>query len=326
MRAGWVVLMVLVSWSACFAQLSPEEAYQKLQERQKQRQAGAGATSQPAAPTTRGSGMAHGKLLHDAWDALMARRFAPATPMFDSVLALDTKDAVAYEGRAICRYEVKQYKQADRDMEQAYNLSKRSGSSGPARQTSIGLAATSSMNDNPMRSVKILRGMMEALEQDSKLDEMLQNDLGIALSKANGQSRKLPYFQESLKYYKEYDEKLAQEKKDNTARWGTKWVEVATAERKWTAYQSAAADADQAASQYDHSLLFLDQSKELMIELHSLRLHSDDERIRWTNQYKQAIVGEQASKIRLAKSIEHLNSVEKPPFPDRIEYDWREPR
>jgi len=325
MRAGWIVLIILGSWSACFAQLSPEEAYQKLQEKQKQRQAAA--TTQPAAPTTRTSGaVARGKILHDAWDALIAHRYAPAIPMFDRVLTLDTKDAVAFEGRAICRYELKQYKQADRDMEQAFNLSKRSGSAGTSRQTSIGLAATSSMNDNPMRSVKILRNMMEALEQDAKLDEALQNDLGIALSKANAQSRKLPYFQESLKYYMEYDQKLAQEKKDNTARWGTQWIDVKTAERKWTAYQTAAAEVDQAASQYDHSLLALDQGKELMIELHSLRLHSDEERIRWTNQYKQAIAGEQASKLRLAKSTERLASVEKPPFPDRIEYDWREPR
>lgn len=325
MHACRVVLIILGSWSACFAQLSTDEAYQKLQEKQKQRQSSASAT-QPAGGTTRPSGQARGKLLHDAWDALIAHRYAPAIPMFDRALALDPKDAVALEGRGISRYELKQYKQSDHDMEQAYNLSKRSGSTGPARQTAIAFAATSSMYDNPMRAVKILRGMMEALEQDAKLDESLQNDLGIALSKANAQSRKLPYFQESLKYYMEYDQKLAQEKKDNTARWGTKWIDVATAERKWTAYQTAAAAADQAASQYDHSLLALDQGKELMIELHGLRLHSDEERIRWTNQYKQSVEGEQVAKIRLAKAVEHLNTVEKPPFPDRIEYDWREPR
>lgn len=324
MRACWVALIVLGSGSICVAQLSTEEAYQKLQEKQKQHQASA--ATQPGAPTTRSTGMVRGKLLHDAWGALVAHRFAPGIALFDRAVALDSRDAVALEGRGICHYELKQYKQADRDVEQAYNLSKHNGSSASGRQVAVALAATSSMDDNPMRAVRILRGMMEALEQDAKLDESLQNDLGIALSKANPQTRKLPYYEESRKYYMDYDQKLAQEKKDNTARWGTKWVEVATAERKWTAYQGAVAQAEQASSQYDHALLALDQGKELMVELHSLRLHSDDERIRWTKQYKQSIAGEQAARNNLANAVEHLNNVEKPPFPDRIEYDWREPQ
>jgi len=324
MRAGGIVLVVLSCSAICFGQLSTEEAYQKLQEKQKRERAAA--ASQPSNPSTRPAQAARGKLLHDAWAALTAHRYAVAIPMFDKAILLDAKDSVALQGRGICRYELKQYKQADKDVEQAYSFAGKGSSAGTPRQLLVALAATSSMNDNPMRSVKILRNMMEALEQDAKLDEALQNDLGIALSKANAQSRKLPYFQESLKYYMEYDQKLAQEKKDTTARWGTQWIDVKTAERKWTAYQTAAAEADQAASHYDHSLLALDQGKELMIELHSLRLHSDEERIRWTNQYKQAIAGEQASKLRLAKSTERLAGVEKPPFPDSIEYDWREPR
>ena len=324
MRAGGIVLVVLLCSALCFGQLSTEEAYQKLKEKQKQERAAA--ASRPSGPSTRPSQAARGKLLHDGWNALMAHRYAVAIPMFDKAILTDPKDSVALEGRGLCRYELKQYKQADKDVEQAYSFAGKGSSTGTPRQLVIALAATSSMNDNPMRAVRLLRGMMESLEQQSKLDEQLQNFLGIALAKTNAQARKQPYFQESLKYYMEYDQKLAQEKKDNTARWGTQWIEVGTAEKKWTAYQTAAAEVDQAASAHDHSLLALDQAKELMIELHGLRLHSDEERIRWTNQYKQAIAGEAGARNRLAKAVDHLNRVEKPPFPDRIEYDWKEPQ
>jgi hypothetical protein len=324
MRAGGIVLVVLSCSTICFGQLSTEEAYQKLQE--KQRQERAAAASHPSNPSTRPAQAARGKLLHDAWATLTAHRYAVAIPMFDKAILLDAKDSVGLEGRGICRYELKQYKQADKDVEQAYSFAGKGSSAGTPRQLLVALAATSSMNDNPMRAVRLLRGTMESLEQESKLDEQLQNYLGIALSKTNAQARKQPYFQESLKYYMEYDQKLAQEKKDNTARWGTQWIDLGTAERKWNAYQTAAAETDQAASAHDHSLLALDQAKELMIELHGLRLHSDEERIRWTRQYKQAIAGEEGARIRLAKAVDHLSKVEKPPFPDRIEYDWREPQ
>jgi hypothetical protein len=325
MRAGGIVLVVLACSSVCFGQLSAEEAYQKLQEKQRQQRA-AVAASQPASPATHPTQAARGKLLHDGWTALMGHRYAVAVPIFDKAVLLNSKDSVALQGRGICRYQLKQYKQADKDVEQAYGFAGKGSSSGTPRQLLIALAATSSMNDNPMRAVRLLRGTMESLEQESKLDEQLQNFLGIALSKTSPQARKQPYFQESLKYYMEYDQKLAQEKKDSTARWGTQWIELGTAEKKWTAYQTAAAEVDQAASAHDHSLLALDQAKELMIELHGLRLHSDEERIRWTNQYKQAIAGEAGAKNRLAKAVDRLSKVEKPPFPDRIEYDWKEPQ
>ena len=326
MRAGGIVLVVLACAVNCFAQLSTEEAYQKLQEKQRQERAAAASQPSSHSPTTRPSQAARGKLLHDAWDALAAHRYAVAVPMFDKAILNDPKDVIALEGRGICRYELKQYKQADKDVELAYNLSGKGSSTGAPRQLSIAVAATSSMNDNPMRAVRLLRGMMESLEQESKLDEQLQNFLGIALSKTNAQARKQPYFQESLKYYMEYDQKLAQEKKDGTSRWGTKWIDLQTAEKKWTAYQTAAAEVDQAASAHDHSLLALDQAKELMIELHGLRLHSDEERIRWTAQYKQAIAGEAGAKNRLGRAVDRLGHTEKPPFPDRIEYDWKEPQ
>lgn len=323
MRFDAGVLVVLMGCATCFAQLSTDEAYQRLREREKQH-AAASQPSQQAAP--RPNQAERGKLLHEAWSALMEKRYAAAIPMFDRAIAIDQKDTVAIQGRAICRYELKQYKAADRDAELAYNLSGRSGSSGPSRQEAILLAATSAMNDNPMRAVRILRGRLEALDQESKLDEQLQDFLGIALSKASAQSRKQPYFQESLKYYMDYDQKLAQDKKDGTSRWGSKWVEVGSAEKKWTEYQTAVAQAELAASAHDHSVLAVTQARENVIELHGLALHSDAERVRWTNQYKAALANEQGARVRQAKAVDHLAHVEKPPFPDRIECDWQEPR
>ena len=325
MRACWIVIALLVICGTAVAQLTPEEAYQKLQEKQKERAAERAAASQPAAPTTRPSGLQVGRMLHEAWDALMARHYKQAAALFDKVAAFENVTPAALEGRGICKYELKQYKLADRDLQEAYKLATRKGAAA-SRQLIIATAAASVSYDNPMRAVKVLRTLMESMEEDSKLDEELQNDLGIALSHANAQAKKLPYFDESLKYYTEYDKKLNEQKHNGTARWGTQWIDSGSAEQKWKTYKQAADHADQAAVIYDHAVLARVNAYDHYVELNGLRLHGTLEIKKYTEEYKQSLKDEAAAKQNLANAADRLNKVEKPPFPDRIEHDWQEPR
>ena len=337
MRACALILALLGCSAVAVAQLSPEEATQRLRERQRQRQAEQqAAASQPsspqpsaaqsAAPTSRPSGVQIGRLLHQAWDHLMARRYGQAVALFDKALAGDPRDAVALEGRGICKYELKQYKPAERDLEEAWKLAGKAPSARASRQLSIAVAAANTMNDNPMRAARVLRGLMEPLETDNKLDEELQNDLGIALAHANAQGRKQQYFRESLKYYMEYDKKLNQQKNDGTARWGTQWIAQSAADQNWSKYETASTDAERAAANYDHAVLAEEHAKDHYIELHGLRLHSTEEIKTYTAEYKQAILTTGAARTQMNKANDRLSKVEKPPFPDRIEHDWREPR
>jgi tetratricopeptide (TPR) repeat protein len=329
MRAIGVLLIVFGCCQFTLAQLSPEEAYQKLQQREKERAAAAAAAAtQPTAesePVARPSGLAVGKLLHKGWQALAEKHYAEASAIFDKAVAIDPGDANALQGRGICKYELKQPKPADKDLQKAYELSSAGGPGKVSRQLVIAAAAGSVANDNPMRAVKVLRGVMESLEQNGRLDEELQNDLGIALSHANPQTKKLPLFAESLKYYLDYDKKLNEQKKDGTARWGTQWVSTKDAEEKWKTYQRASTVADDAVVNADHSTLARIHSYDHYLELHGLRLHSDAEIKMYMNEYKQSLIDEAAAQKQMNKALEKLSQVDKPPFPDTIEHDWAEP-
>lgn len=337
MRIACVALVVLGLSVVASGQLSPEEAYQKLQEKQKERAVAQAkhdppAATQPAASTAdaprpgRGAGMAEGKVLHQAWDAVAGRHYAQATALFDRASAMDRADSNALMGRGVCEYELKNYKAAVRDVGKAYRLADVGGVGHVGRQLVIAECAVNVMADNPMRAVKLLRGLMEPMEQNNVLDEELQNDLGIALSHANAQSRKLPLFEESLKYYEEYDKKLNEQKKDGTARWGTQWVGKEEGESKWKKYRAAAEYADAASVNLDHVELALKQAHDRYVDLHGMALHGTVE-IREVNKaYKDAILNEAAARRLYDKAMGKLESVEKPPFPDRIEHDWQEPR
>jgi hypothetical protein len=177
-----------------------------------------------------------------------------------------------------------------------------------------------------MRAAKMLRSLMESMEENSHLDEELQNDLGIALSHANPQTKKMPLFQESLKYYQEYDKKLNAQKKDGTARWGTKWIESAAAQEKWKTYEQVSTTASDAVVNADHATLARIHSYDHYLELHGLRLHSDAEIRQYMNEYKQSLIDEAAANQEMNRALSKLTKVEKPPFPDSIEHDWSEPR
>lgn len=329
MRAICVLLIVTGCCRFTLAQLSPEEAYQKLQQREKERAAAAAAAAtQPAAeaePVARPSGLAVGKLLHQGWQALAEKHYAEASAIFDKAAAIDASDANALQGRGICKYELKQSKPADKDLQKAYELSSAGGPGKVSRQLVIAAAAGSVANDNPMRAVKVLRGLMESMEQNGRLDEELQNDLGIALSHANPQTKKLPLFADSLKYYMDYDTKLNERKKDGTARWGTKWVSTKEAEEKWKTYQRASTVANDAVVNADHATLARIHSYDHYLELHGLRLHSDAEIKMYMDEYKQSLIDEAAAQKQMNKALEKLSHVDKPPFPDTIEHDWAEP-
>lgn len=326
------VLMVLVG--ACrfaIAQLTPEEAYQKLQEREKERAAAqAAAATQPAAApvpaVVRPNGLAVGKLLHQGWQALGEKHYAESAAIFDKAVGIDSGDANALQGRGICKYELKENKKADKDLEKAYELSSTGGPGKISHQLVIATAAASVASDNPMRAVKILRGLMEAMEQDSHFDEELQNDLGIALSHANAQAKQSDYFRASLKYYMDYDKKLNAQRKDGQARWGTKWIDSEDAADKWKKYENVSQEAAQAATIADHATLDRIHSYDHYVELNGLRLHSDAEIKQYMNEYKQSLINEAAANKQLNRAMEKLARVEKPPFPDSIEHDWTEPR
>lgn len=337
MRACLIVLIVIGCAPFAAGQLSPEEAYQKLQQKQRERAAAEkAAATQPAAPAEgateaappapHGAGMAEGRVLHDGWTAVAARRYAQGVALFERAVAMDAADPNALEGHGICKYELKEYKAAGRDLEKAYKLADAGGPGHVSRQLVIAACAADMMNDNPMRAIKMLRGLMEPMEQDGRLDEELQNDLGIALSHANAQARKLPLFDEALKYYLEYDKKLNEQRHDGTARWGTKWVPRDEAERKWQAYKDASTTVQQASTILDHISLAREHAYDHYLELHGMRLHGTEEINRYMNEYKQALIDEATARRQLDKTIEKLNAVEKPPFPERIEHDWQEPR
>lgn len=331
MRTICALLVITGCCQLAIAQLTPEEAYQKLQEKQKERAAAqASAATQPAPTATpavaRPSGLAIGKLLHEGWEALAEKHYAQSAAIFDKAVSIDSGDANALQGRGICKYELKENKQADKDLEKAYELSSTGGPGKVSRQLVIAAAAASVANDNAMRAVKVLRGLMMAMEQDSRFDEELQNDLGISLSHTNAQAKQSPLFQESLKYYLEYDKKLNAQRKDGMARWGTEWISADDAADKWKTYEKVSDEAGQAATNADHATLARIHSYDHYVELHGMRLHSDAEIRQYMDEYKQSLIDEAAAKKQLNKVMERLARTDKPPFPDSIEHDWQEPR
>lgn len=330
MRSICVLLVVAGCCQFAIAQLTPEEAYQKLQEREKARAAAAAAAATQPAPATpavvRPNGLAVGKLLHQGWEALTQKHYAEAAAFFDKAVGFDSGDANALQGRGICKYELKENKVADKDLEKAYELSSAGGPGKVSRQLVIATAAASLANDNAMRAVKILRGLMEAMEQDSHFDEELQNDLGIALSHTNAQAKQSPLFKESLKYYMDYDKKLNAQRKDGMARWGTQWIPAEDAADKWKTYEHVSDEAAEAATDADHATLNRIHAYDHYVELHGMRLHSDAEIRQYMAEYKQSLIDEAAANKQLNKMMAKLASIDKPPFPDSIQHDWSEPR
>lgn len=331
MRAIVALLVVFGCCQFTIGQLTPEEAYQRMQERKKQREAEQAAATRPAqAPvetSARPSGLEVGKLLHKGWDALIARHYAEASAVFDKALSIDSGDVNALQGRGICKYELKDPKRADKDLQKAYELSDTGGPGKVSRQLVIAASAAAVADDNAMRAVRMLRGLMQVMEQDSRFDEELQNDLGIALSHTNAQTKKLPLFQESLKYYMDYDKKLDAQRKDGTSRWGTQWIPADDAQEKWKTYEQATERVDHAATVADHARLARIHAFDNYLEIKGgLRLHGDNEIRQRTYEYNQSLKDEAAANKELDRMLKRFERVDKPPFPDSIEHDWQEPR
>ena len=318
MRLAAVVVVVLVPAAFALAQLSPEEAYQKMRQKEKERQARA--ATQPA-PTTRPSGMQIGRLAHEGWSHLMDHEYQQGLAIFERLIKADHKDANALEGAGICLYETEQYKQASKDLDQAVELSHKDAS----RQRIVAAALAALMSDNSMRTVRLVRERMQALEQNDKYDEEFQNILGAALWRASPQAQKLPYFEESLKYYLAYDKKLAKQKGDREMRWGIRWLPRAEAEMKWKQYDQATAAERAAAANFDHASLAAQHAKNNYDDLHDLALHSDHDVAMYTREYKQALRAQSAARFQLQRAQDHASHVEAPPFPAKFEPNWQEP-
>lgn len=331
MRVAVFLAVCLTSLPMAWAQLTPDEAYQRLKEREKERATAtatqpANAQSPQTAAPVHGAPMAEAQLLHKGWAALAAKHYEDALATFEKATAIDSADPNALMGSGICKYELNDQKKAAKDLAKAYELASKGGADKVSRQLVIASAAAEVANDNPMRAAKLLRGVMEGMERNSRLDEELQNDLGIALSHANSQARTSPLFDESLKYYLAYDKKLDQQRNDGTARWGIQWLSKADAEEKWKDYKDASSQVQQAGSTLDHVMLAKATAYDHYIELHGMRLHSTAEINKYMSEYKQAIKDENIARGLLAKAERKFSAVDKPPFPDRIEHDWAEPR
>jgi Flp pilus assembly protein TadD len=326
MRVALLVGFLLTLSTPLFAQLSTDEAMQRLRERQKAREAEQHAATQPAqagdpTPTTRPAAIQIGYLSHGAWKLLEDKKYKDAAAEFDKLLKLDPKDTNALEGRAICRYELNRYNAADHDAELAFNLSAKANRS--SRQLTLAYACCSIMDDNPMRAVKLIRGL---LDSGAKTDDELQNVLGTALFRANQQARKLPYFQESLNDYLKNDQALKEERHDGQARWGHQWIDAGAAEQNWQVFQGAVASSEQSQSEYEHATQHRIDTEDGMVKLHSMRLFGDAERAHIIAVYDGAVKEEAAAKKRRDAADKHLASIPKPPFPAKLEPNWKEPR
>jgi hypothetical protein len=290
-------------------------------------------TKLPTQPTTtlppgaRLSGEAIGQLIHTAWDQLMAHNYSEATTLFNRAAGRDVRDSTLLTGRGISEYEIKDYKAADKDLDRAYSIAFTGGPARVSRQLAIAYIAAEVMNGNPMRGVRILEDMTKPTFKSGKLDEELQNDLGIALSHADSQAHQMELYRDALKYYMDYDKALNEQRHDGTARWGITWIKAASAAAKWQAYHDDVAAADQATVAFQRSGKVMEQANDHYQEITGgLRLHSTAEINMYTNEFHQAIAAHVAAQSQMNAAISRLKSVEKPPFPDRIEHEWTEPR
>jgi hypothetical protein len=273
------------------------------------------------------SGEAIGQMIHTAWDQLMAHNYSEATTLFNRAAGRDVRDSTLLTGRGIGEYELKDYKAADKDLDRAYSIAITGGPARVSRQLAIAYVAAEVMNGNPMHAVRILEDMTKPTFKSGKLDEELQNDLGIALSHADSQAHQMELYRDALKYYMDYDKALNEQRHDGTARWGITWIKAASAAAKWQAYHDDVAAADQATVAFQRSGKVMEQANDHYQEITGgLRLHSTAEINMYTNEFHQAIAAHVAAQSQMNAAISRLQSVEKPPFPERIEHEWAEPR
>jgi hypothetical protein len=275
----------------------------------------------PGRPLT---GQDRGRLIHDGWNKIMAKDYGAALPLFEAASrGGEIRDLTLLMGRGICEYELKDYKAAEKDMDHAYTLT----ASHPSRQLSIAYAGAEVMNGNPMRAVRVLMDLTKAGVRLDQLDEELQNDLGIALSHADAQARMGDLYRDGLKYYMDYDKRLNEQKHDGTARWGTQWLPEALAAAKWRTYQQAAARVDQANYNFQRAQATMTTANSNYQEIQGgLRLHGTYEIKRYTDEWHAAIRNVKAAQANLDAANAQFKSTEGPPFPDRIECEWQEPR
>jgi hypothetical protein len=280
-----------------------------------------------SAPGGKLSGEAIGQMIHTAWDQLTAHNYSGAATLFNRAAGRDVRDSTLLTGKGISEYELKDYKTADKDLDRAYSIAMTGGPARVSRQLAIAYVAAEVMNGNPMRGVRILEDMTKPTFRSGKVDEELQNDLGIALSHADSQAHQMDLYRDALKYYMEYDKALNEQRHDGTARWGITWIKAPSAAAKWQAYHDDVAAADQATVAFQRSGKVMEQANDHYQEITGgLRLHSTAEINMYTNEFHQAIAAHVAAQSQMNAAISRLQNVEKPPFPERIEHEWAEPR
>jgi tetratricopeptide (TPR) repeat protein len=282
------------------------------------------AIASPRPPGTL-KGLELGRAIHEGWDRLMAKDYAGGLSSFNQVAKSDTHDITILLGRGICEYELKDYKAADKDLDKAYSLG--GTSSQNSRQLTIAYAAGLSMDGNPMRAARVLQDLTKPGYRMGKTDEELQNDLGIAMTHADVQAHQAQLYQDSLKYYMDCDKTLNEQKKDGTARWGVNWIDAGSAAQKWQAYRQAVANVEQAVYAFHRYDVAMIRANSNYQEIKGgLRLHGDAEIAQYTREWHQAIFNVRTAQANVDAANQRLRSVEAPPFPERIEHDWQEPR
>jgi hypothetical protein len=130
-----------------------------------------------------------------------------------------------------------------------------------------------------------------------------------------------------LKYYRDYDQRLNEQKHDGTARWGTQWVDADTAKMKWQNFDQAVARVNDANYALQRAQATMTTANSNYQEIRGgLRLHGTYEIQRYTDEWHAAIRNLKKAQAHFDTVSARLKNTDSPPFPVRIEYDWQEPR
>jgi tetratricopeptide (TPR) repeat protein len=345
MRIVAVVMLVVLGASfPARAQLSVEQARQRLLERQSRR----AAQSQPATAPSSASAPASvedadlGQVLHESWARLIARDYAAAMPMFSRVLKADPLNISALEGRGICNYELSNYKEASADVDRA--LARAASTPTLARQATLAAAVAAIGAGNPLRAVKLAHDSLKRMDTDKTFDEEMQNVLGTALWRCKADMRNLPWVREAGKYYMGYDARLAdkaaegkptyfgydvknvEEKNGVKRRWGTQWLPGEEADGKWQAYGNAVAAFDSAASDVNTIVAVRKLRERQYADVRDItRQGGLDEFKATADNLRDAQLAESTARETLKTAAEVLQKIDGPPFPAKLEPAWAEP-
>ena len=330
-----VLVCVIFSASRAGAQVSVEEAQRRLAERQRERAAQSrpaqsGVATQPAGADAAGDADVKAAL-REAWGKVMAKDYIGARPVFSGVIAKQASNATALSGRAVCEYELSNYKPSAEDAEKALRWARQEPL--VVRQASLAAGAAYVATNRPLRAIRLVMDCMKAQEKANMLDEEMQNVLGAAVWRCKSEMRSMPLVVEAGKYYMAYDAKLARDANTHgppgsvpMRRWGTQWLPVDEADLKWTTYGNAVAARDKAAADLPAFVVARKNAQMEYNNAHGRTMGSAIENTIAESNLQRATNAETAAREALANAEALLAKTEAPPFPVKLEPGWSEPR